>query len=50
MNKMRISTQIENIRKYQIEVTELKNTITELFSSKLEEAKEKVTESEHRAL
>ena len=30
MNKVRISTEIEDIRKYQVEVTELKNIITEL--------------------
>ena len=27
---MRISAELENIRKYQVEVMELKNTITEL--------------------
>lgn len=30
MNKVRISTEIENIRKYQRDITELKNTVTNL--------------------
>ena len=33
MNKMRISTEIENKRKYQIEITELKTIIIELKKS-----------------
>ena len=43
---VRISIEIENIRKYQIEVTEWKNTITELkntaegFNSTLDKAEE----------
>lgn len=33
MNKVRISAEIENIKKYQRETIELKNTITELKNS-----------------
>lgn len=34
MNIERTSTEIENIRKYQTEVTELKNTIAELKNTR----------------
>lgn len=50
IHKVRISTEIENIKKYQIEITELKDTITELknlikgCNSKLDEVEERIGE------
>ena len=50
------SKEMENIRKYQIEVTELNNTIIELktklkgFKSRLEEAEERISELEDRTV
>lgn len=50
MNKVRISTETENIRMYQIEVTELKNTLTKLihtieeFNSRIDEVEERMSE------
>ena len=50
MNMTRIPTKMENIRKYQIEVTELRNTIVELkntlggFNSTLDETEEKISQ------
>ena len=46
MNTMRTSTKRENLRKYQTEITEVKNTATELkntlerFNSRLDETEE----------
>lgn len=56
MNTVRTSTKRENIRKYQTEVKELKNTVTELrntlevFNSRLHERKEDISDPEDRAL
>ena len=50
MNKVRISTETENIRMCQIEVTELKNTLTKLthtigeFNSRTDEVEERIIE------
>lgn len=50
IHKVRISTEIENIKKYQIEITELKDTTTELknlikgCNSKLDEVEERIGE------
>lgn len=52
MNEVRISKR-ENIRNYQIEVPELKNTITELKihnNSRRDDAEEQVSDLEDRAV
>lgn len=54
--KVRISTQIDNIRKYQTKVTLLKNTVTKVknsiqgFNSKLEEAEKIITNLKDRTV
>lgn len=48
-NEVATSTKRENVRKYQTEFTELRNTIIEL-KNKLEEAKEKICDLEDRAV
>ena len=55
MNKVRISTKIENIRKYQTDITELKIAITALrnliegFSSRPDEANKRISKLKDKA-
>lgn len=56
MHRVRTSTEIKSIRKYQAEVIELNNTITKLkntlegFNSRLGETKEWIGKLEYKAL
>lgn len=53
MNKVRTSTRRENLRNYQTEVPELKNTITELkihYNIKRDDAEEQISDLEDRAV
>ena len=56
VNTVRTTTEMENIIKYQIKVTELKNIIIELknkqkgFNSRLDEAEERISELEDRTV
>ena len=56
MEKGEFNKEIENIRKYQREVTDFKNMITELedtimvFHNKLSEAEERISELENKTM
>ena len=56
MNKVRISTETDNIKNYQTESIEIKNKITELknsierFNSRLDQVEERVSKLEDRAV
>ena len=56
VNTVRTTTEIENIIKYQVKVTELKNIIIELknkqkgFNSRLDEAEKGISELEDRTV
>ena len=55
MDKVRVSTEIENIKKYKIEITQLKNTIiklknsTEGLNSRPDQVEERISELKDRA-
>lgn len=55
-HKGNFNKEIETLRKYQTEITELKNAVTELknalegFNSRLDEAKEQISELEDKAM